>query len=158
MDLACIDGKHLSSQGKNSELEVPSSDGGTYKLAIDKCPIHTTLRPVTRSSAETAQIGQSFSGSISVRRVFQLPTENSSAAVMAVPETYKTVNQLQGLTVRSLPFGSVTNIDDLKERLKIVHSSQIGANRKRAQVENDEQVDDSAIANKKDKKKKNKTK
>ena len=126
VDVSHLHGRkvHIDKDKKNATLTVGSK---IYNVNVDMDAASScsTLRPIVTSQIQNSRvIGPSFAGIVKIEQTFrQLETKQNTEDIPIT--AYRKLQQVPGLTVRSMPRGSYTSIEDLQARKQ--HSRIINA-------------------------------
>jgi hypothetical protein len=95
-----------------------------YRIRLDEEQLHSTIRPLI-SNESRITVGNPFASSFTLSRSLPLKPQDDTppVSIMIVDFShlskitfYSKVPQVEGLTVRHLPFGSTTKLEDLRSR------------------------------------------
>ena len=137
VDVSHLHGRkvHIDKDKKNNTLSVGSK---TYNVNVDMDAASScsTLRPIVTSQIQNSRvIGPSFAGIVKIEQTFrQLETQQNTEDIPIT--AYRKLQQVPGLTVRSMPRGSYTSIEDLqarKQHSRIINASIAIADEAKAQ-------------------------
>ena len=141
VDVSHLHGRkvHVEKDKKNHTLTVGTKiyDVNVDMDAASSC---STLRPIVTSQIQNSRvIGPSFAGIVKIEQTFrQLETQQNTEDIPIT--AYRKLQQVPGLTVRSMPRGSYTSIEDLqarKQHSRIIQASvAIAADSKAQDVAN----------------------
>jgi hypothetical protein len=113
-------------------IKIGESD---YRIQLDEERLFSTIRPLISNENRTT-VGEPFAASFTMSRRIALKTQDDSPPVsltflllflifISKITFYSKVPQFEGLAVRHMPFGSTTNLEDLRSRTLETSKSRV---------------------------------
>mmetsp|Transcript_23954 Transcript_23954/g.35164 ORF Transcript_23954/g.35164 Transcript_23954/m.35164 type:complete len:212 (-) Transcript_23954:100-735(-) len=117
MKLDDLDGVSITLPSDNDSQVLKDGHEKLYIVNKDASYLYSRFRPIYECDDASGHgtVGDAFGATYSITHNIEIG--NNDASNKAVVKSYTAVPQIQGLTVRSLPFGSTTDIKDLRNKL-----------------------------------------
>lgn len=123
-----MDGAQINLNGESNNVGLIKTDGPfDFEIRNELSYVEDIMRPVIRKDEDddyVSRVGPAFEGTFSV--VKSIRQGDEPVAQNVTTTSYTKLAQIQGLTVRCLPFGSFTSLDSLHARIrnhKVVNTS-----------------------------------